>query len=110
MDKADYAETLETWKLGFLELLRKHTKVCGEHAEGVLWRRRNQAEWLGLRLPAESRPQLLLGEHVGQHVQRDCEGRVCIRNERRGHWTGFPQEHRRAKESGLARCRRNLLG
>ena len=51
--------------------------------EGDVRRRGHERKRFRLRLSAESRPRLLLDAHLGRHVQRQDQGHVRLRHERR---------------------------
>src|SRR5882762_838161 len=110
MDETDYAKAVETDAMGFVQLLREHAKVCGQLVEGDVRRSGNQANRLGVRLSAESGPQLFVGTVVGQHVQRTRERDFRVWNERRGHRAGHQEKYRRAEKSGFSGGGRNLSG
>ena len=69
--------------LGFDELLLEHSEIFRLAHEGDVWRRRHEGKWLRLRLSPQARSRLFLDPHLGRHVQRQSEGHVCLRHERR---------------------------
>ena len=58
----------------------------------------------------KSGSQLFVDAHLGRHVQRQGEGHVRLRHERRDDRAGHQQEYQRAEESRLAGGGRNLSG
>src|SRR6266852_1424045 len=102
MDEAHYADILEARAVGFVQLLEQHPEIRGQFSESPLWRRGHETKRLGVRLSAESGPQLFVGTDVGRHVQRRRQRHAGLRDERRGDRSRFQEKYWRAGKGGLA--------
>ncbi len=60
----------QTRSLGFVQLLVEHAEVRSLVSESDVRPRCHEGKRLGLRLPAQDRPQLFLGQHLERHVRR----------------------------------------
>ena len=67
---------VEARGVGLVQLLVEHAQVRRLLPQGDVRRRGDEGERLGLPLPAEDRPQLLLDRDLGQHVHA-ARSRAC---------------------------------
>ena len=96
-------------RMGLVQLLVEHAEVRRVVPQGDVRRRRHEGKRLGVPLPAQDRPQVLLGRDLGRHVPRQRQRHVRLRHERRRRSVPNSQkEHRRAEESRLAGGLRDL--
>ena len=96
------ADGVEADAVGFDELLPEHAEIFRVADEGDLRRRGDKRKRIRVRLSAESGPGLFVDAHLGGYVQRQGQGHVRVRDERRDDRAGHKQKHQRAEESGLA--------
>ena len=103
-----HSQAVQAQGVGFVQLLVEHAQVRRVVPEGDVRRRRHQGERLGLQLSPQGGPALFLRRNLGRHVQRQGQGPVRLRHERRDDRPRLAEEYRCLEEGRLAGGLRDL--
>ncbi len=74
-------EALQARRVGIIQLLVEHAEVHRLISQGDVWQLGHQRKRLRLQLPAQDRPQVLLGRKLERHVRRQGKGILRLRHE-----------------------------
>ena len=108
LDGSHHSQAGQAQGVGLVQLLEQHAQVRGVLAQGHVRRRRYQGERLGVFLPAQGGPRILVGAYLGRHVPGQGERRGGVRHERGRHRAEFSEGDRGLEEGRLARGVRHL--